>query len=145
MGKKIALVQCAASAASTARVFFGQGPSSKGSTTSPSARNSKLLKRSNPKPGPAVVSTSTTREIPSASGLPGHEEPERATAAGTCTDAGVGATAPAGRAATDAGFSVDPEPGANLSPVVSTSGLPCSSTVVTTGPTDLSAGAVCAG
>src|SRR5215472_3709733 len=69
MGKKIALVQCAASAASTAGVFFGQGPSSKVSTTSPSRRKSWLLKCSNPKPGPPVVSISTTREIPKALGL----------------------------------------------------------------------------
>src|SRR5439155_17151620 len=69
IGKKIALVQCAASAASTAGVFFGQGPSSKVSTTSPSRRKSWLLKCSNPKPGPPVVSISTTRETPKALGL----------------------------------------------------------------------------
>src|SRR5262249_44889950 len=69
IGKKIALVQCAASAASTAGVFFGQGPSSKVSTTSPSRKKSWLLKCSNPKPGPPVVSISTTREIPMALGL----------------------------------------------------------------------------
>src|SRR5262245_34144900 len=86
MGKKIALVQCAARAASTAGVFFGQGPSSKVSTTSPSRRKSWLLKCSNPKPGPPVVSISTTRLIPRALGLPAHEE----TAA---TGARVGASA----------------------------------------------------
>src|SRR5216684_4027976 len=69
MGKKIALVQCAASAASTAGVFFGHGPSSKVSTTSPSRRKSWALKCSKPKPGPPVVSISTTRETPNASGL----------------------------------------------------------------------------
>src|SRR5262245_48887709 len=69
IGKKIALVQCAASAASTAGVFFGHGPSSKVSTTSPSRRKSWLLKCSNPKPGPPVVSISTTRETPKALGL----------------------------------------------------------------------------
>src|SRR5712672_3011163 len=69
IGKKIALVQCAARAASTAGVFFGQGPSSKVSTTSPSRRKSWLLKCSKPKPGPPVVSISTTREIPKALGL----------------------------------------------------------------------------
>src|SRR3954468_1342486 len=69
IGKKIALVQCAASAASTAGVFFGQGPSSKVSTTSPSRRKSWLLKCSKPKPGPPVVSISTTRLIPRALGL----------------------------------------------------------------------------
>jgi hypothetical protein len=69
IGKKIALVQSAASAASTAGVFFGQGPSSKVSTTSPSRRKSWALKCSKPKPGPPVVSISTTRETPSALGL----------------------------------------------------------------------------
>src|SRR5215469_7061091 len=69
IGKKIALVQCAASAASTPGVFFGQGPSSKVSTTSPSRRKSWLLKCSKPKPGPPVVSISTTREMPKALGL----------------------------------------------------------------------------
>src|SRR4029077_2633764 len=69
IGKKIALVQCAARAASTAGVLFGQGPSSKVSTTSPSRRKSWLLKCSKPKPGPPVVSISTTRETPKASGL----------------------------------------------------------------------------
>src|ERR1700704_2462830 len=71
IGKKIALVQCAASAAG---VFFGQGPSSKVSTTSPSRRKSWLLKCSKPKPGPPVVSISTTRLIPRALGLPAHED-----------------------------------------------------------------------
>src|ERR1700745_175128 len=69
IGKKIALVQCAASAASTAGVFLGHGPSSKVSTTSPSRRKSWLLKCSKPKPGPPVVSISTTRATPSALGL----------------------------------------------------------------------------
>jgi len=50
-------------------VFFGQGPSSKVSTTSPSRRKSWLLKCSNPKPGPPVVSISTTRAMPKALGL----------------------------------------------------------------------------
>src|SRR6188768_690848 len=65
----MALVQWAARAARTAGVFFGQGPSSKVSTTSPSRRKSWLLKCSKPKPGPPVVSISTTREIPKALGL----------------------------------------------------------------------------
>src|SRR6478736_1224772 len=69
IGKKMALVQCAASAASTAGVFLGHGPSSKVSTTSPSRRKSWLLKCSNPKPGPPVVSISTTRAIPRALGF----------------------------------------------------------------------------
>jgi hypothetical protein len=98
IGKKIALVQCAASAASTAGVFFGQGPSSKVSTTSPSRRKSWLLKCSRPKPGPPVVSISTTRLIPRALGLPAHED----TAATGATAGGgeawaltIGAVAPA--------------------------------------------------
>src|SRR5215469_10162899 len=69
IGKKIALVQCAASAASTAGVFLGHGPSSKVRTTSPSRRKSCALKCSNPNPGPPVVSISTTREMPIALGL----------------------------------------------------------------------------
>src|SRR6201984_3914938 len=68
-GKKIALVQSAATAASTAGVFFGQGPSSKVSTTSPSRRKSWLLKCSNPKPGPPLVSISTPRGTPTALGF----------------------------------------------------------------------------
>src|SRR5436309_12100239 len=69
IGKNTALVHCAASAASTAGVFRGQGPSSKVSTTSPSRRKSWLLKCSNPKPGPPVVSISTTRATPKAFGF----------------------------------------------------------------------------
>src|SRR3954468_1979527 len=69
IGKNTALVHCAASAARTAGVLRGQGPSSKVSTTSPGRRKSWLLKCSKPKPGPPVVSISTTRETPSASGL----------------------------------------------------------------------------
>jgi hypothetical protein len=69
IGKKIALVQCAVSAASTAGVFFGHGPSSKVSTISPSFRKSYSLNFSDPKAGPPVVSISTTREIPMALGL----------------------------------------------------------------------------
>src|SRR6516162_8654787 len=94
MGKKIALVQFAASACSTAGVFFGQGPSSKVSTISPSRRKSWALKCSKPNPGPPVVSISTTREIPIASGLSGHDEATRGTAG-----AGAGAGAPAGAGA----------------------------------------------
>ena len=67
IGKKTALVQLAASAASTSAVLCGQGPSSKVSTTSPGCRKSYCLKCSKPKPGPPVVSISTTRETPSAS------------------------------------------------------------------------------
>src|SRR5262245_1986136 len=70
MGKKIALVQWALSAARTAGVFLGQGPSSKVKTTSASRRKSCSLKCSKPKPGPPVVSISTTRATPSAFGFP---------------------------------------------------------------------------
>src|ERR1700738_2700784 len=154
----MALVQWAASAAKTAGVFFGEGPSSKVSTISPSRRKSRVLKCSKPKPGPPVVSISTTREMPSASGVPGHEEPARGTAGGagadaaggpaavgTCADAGAVAAATAGEPwATPVGaFDVTSELGAGLSPVVSTNGARCSSTVVTTDRPGPSADAVC--
>src|SRR3984957_13517958 len=71
IGKNTALVQLAASAARTSAVLCGQGPSSKVSTTSPGCRKSYCLKCSKPKPGPPVVSISTTRDTPSASGWPG--------------------------------------------------------------------------
>ena len=63
------LVHWSASALSTAGVLTGHGPSSNVSTTSLSARKSSCLKCSKPKPGPPVVSISTTRLTPSASGL----------------------------------------------------------------------------
>src|ERR1700680_4720374 len=62
-------MQCAASAASTAGVLLGHGPSSNVSTTSLARRKSCSLKCSKPKPGPPVVSTSTMRVSPSALGL----------------------------------------------------------------------------
>src|SRR6476620_6662738 len=113
IGKKIALVQCAASAASTVCVFFGQGPSSKVSTTSPSRRKSWVLKCSKPKPGPPVVSTSTTRETPSALGLPGQEfvaaaaagVPVVACAAAAAGAAGVAAARTCAACATTCGTS----------------------------------------
>ena len=71
MGKNVALRQWCASAASTAGVLPGQGPSSKVSTTSPGFKKSCILKCSTPKPGPPVVSICTVREMPNASGLPG--------------------------------------------------------------------------
>src|SRR5436190_23850017 len=97
MGKKIALVQCDASAANTAGVFFGQGPSSNVSTTSPSRRKSWLLKCSKPKPGPPVVSISTTRDMPSAFGLPGQEEAVAGAAAAAGAGAGACATGAAAK------------------------------------------------
>src|SRR5436190_7427997 len=103
IGKKIALVQCAASAASTAGVFFGHGPSSKVSTTSPCRRKSWVLKCSKPKPGPPVVSISTTRPTPSALGLPGQEVPVAAAAGAAGAAAGVAGVAAAGAAPFAAG------------------------------------------
>src|SRR5215470_8493697 len=103
MGKKIALVQWCASAASTFGVLFGQGPSSKVSTTSPSRRKSWVLKCSKPKPGPPVVSTSTTRETPRALGLPGHEAAGAAGAAGGCAGAAWATTAGGAAGAAAAG------------------------------------------
>src|SRR5580704_8546683 len=85
IGKNTALVQLAASAASTSTVLCGQGPSSKVSTTSPGCRKSYCLKCSKPKPGPPVVSISTTREMPSASGWPG-----QLTGVGAAAGAGAG-------------------------------------------------------
>src|SRR5262249_2981726 len=122
MGKKIALVQCAASAASTAGVFFGQGPSSKVSTTSPSRKKSWLLKCSKPKPGPPVVSISTTRAIPKALGLLHDVGMAEGTGAAWGGGAGAGtpwgtAGGPAAGAALSAGLSatVPTEPGARPS------------------------------
>src|SRR5262249_46320219 len=142
IGKKIALVHCAARAASPAAVFFGNGPSSKVSTTSPSRRKSWLLKCSKPKPGPPVVSISTTRETPSASGLPGHEEPARAgagdagsaAAAGTCGAADVGATATVEelRTPTVGLLGATPEVKAGFAADSLAGGAPCSAIVVTT-------------
>src|SRR3982074_2533049 len=92
IGKKIALVQCAASAASTFGVFFGQGPSSNVSTTSPSRRKSCVLKSSEPNAAPPVESISTVREIPRAFGLPGQFEAlaDGGAAAGVGAGAGIG-------------------------------------------------------
>src|SRR3954469_934192 len=92
------VVHSSDSALTTAGVLPGHGPSAKVSTTSLSRRKSSCLKCSKPKPGPPVVSISTTRPIPSASGLP-----EQATlgetgglAAAGVAAAGAGAVAAAG-------------------------------------------------
>src|SRR5260370_29710771 len=69
IGKNPALVHSSASALSTKGVFTGQGPSSKVSTISLSTRKSSCLKCAKPKPGPPVVSISTTRLTPIASGF----------------------------------------------------------------------------
>src|SRR5665213_1145872 len=63
------VVHSSARAFSTAGVLTVQGPSSNVSTTSWSRRKSSCLKCSKPKPGPPVVSISTTRAMPSALGL----------------------------------------------------------------------------
>src|SRR5437764_4910065 len=92
IGKNVALMQCADSAASTAGVLFGHGPSSKVSTTSPASRKSCALNCTKPKPGPPVVSISTTRDTESALGLPGQ-------GAGIAAAAAVGALGGAAGAA----------------------------------------------
>src|SRR6478736_7162722 len=98
MEKKMPVVHSSASAFSTAGVFFGQGPSSKVSTTSLSRRKSSSLKCSKPKPGPPVVSISTVRATPSA---PWVLQAARA-GCGACFGGG-GLTKPAGAAAAGAG------------------------------------------
>src|SRR4029450_6478745 len=65
-------------------VLLSHGPASKVSSTSPSLRKSYCLKCSKPKPGPPVVSISTTRVTPSAFGL-------LQTGAGVFTVGGAGA------------------------------------------------------
>src|SRR6516165_11655150 len=70
ISKNVALMQLSLSAFNTITVFLGQGPSSKVSTTSLSRRKSYCLKCSVPNAGPPVVSISTTRDRPIASGLP---------------------------------------------------------------------------
>ena len=74
-----------ASAFSTAGVV-GHGPSSKVSTTSLSVRKSNCLYCRKPKPGPPVVSITTVRLTPSASGL---AQADRA-GCGAGTGAGAG-------------------------------------------------------
>src|SRR5476649_2536433 len=63
------VVHSSASVLSTDGVLTGHGPSSNVNTTSLSRRKSSCLKCSKPNPGPPVVSISTTRAIPSASGF----------------------------------------------------------------------------
>src|SRR5689334_4326314 len=95
MGKKTPVVHSSASDFSTEGVLSGHGPSSKVSTTSLSRRKSSCLKCSKPNPGPPVVSISTTRPMPSASGL----------AQGCLAGAGVAAAAGAdGEVAAGAGL-----------------------------------------
>src|SRR5258708_1113687 len=95
IGKKVAFTHCAASAASTAGVLPGHGPSSNVSTTSPGSRKSCALNCSLPKPGPLVVSISTVRATPSAPGFLQLDLAATASAAvrfpfGNAADAAVG-------------------------------------------------------
>src|ERR1700750_2767883 len=69
MLKNVARRHWSASALRTAWVVLSHGPSSKGSTTSWSRRKSIVLKCCEPKPGPPVVSISTTRDTFMALGL----------------------------------------------------------------------------
>ena len=69
-GRRSPWCSCAASAASTAGVLCGHGPSSKVSTTSPLAQEVVLLEVLEAEAGPPVVSISTMRATPSAFGLP---------------------------------------------------------------------------
>src|SRR5262249_40676178 len=111
--KNVALTHWSASALSTIGVVRSQGPSSKVSTTSLFRRKSCCLKCSKPKPGPPVVSISTVRETPKASGLSQRGAATRGggggAAAGAGADAGTraraggGAAAGAGAAAAGAG------------------------------------------
>src|SRR5471032_3378132 len=82
------VVHWSASDFNTEGVLTGHGPSSKVSTTSLSRRKSSCLKCSKPNPGPPVVSISTVRAIPSASGF----------AQGAFATAGAGVGAGAGAA-----------------------------------------------
>src|SRR5262249_8399583 len=113
MLKKVARRHWSASALSTAGVVLSHGPSSKVNTTSWSRRKSMVLKCCEPKPGPPVVSISTTRETPMALGLAqamvgglmagGGGAAAGAAGAGAATGAAAGAAAgaaggdPAGR------------------------------------------------
>src|SRR5690348_4699634 len=90
MGKKVAWMQCSASALRTAGVLPGHGPSSNVSTTSPLRRKSCILKCSQPKPGPPVVSISTTRDVRSALGLPAQVSTGAAAGGGAAANVGAG-------------------------------------------------------
>src|SRR6185312_8844081 len=83
--KNVALMQLSASVFRTFGVET-HGPSSKVSTTSPFFRKSWFLKCSKPNPGPPVVSISTVRDMPIASGLSHFA----ATGAGAAAGGGAG-------------------------------------------------------
>src|SRR3954454_14257102 len=94
------VVHSSASVLRTDGVLTGHGPSSKVSTTSLSRRKSSCLKCSKPKPGPPVVSISTVRDTPSASGTSHFDAdlfaPAAAPAAGARLGVKPGAVARAG-------------------------------------------------
>src|SRR5262245_11741631 len=91
MGKNVARTHWSASALSTAGVLPGHGPSSNVNTTSPLRRKSCILKCSQPKPGPPVVSISTTRETRIAFGF-AHDDAGAAAGGGAAANvAGAGA------------------------------------------------------
>src|SRR6516225_10398151 len=92
MLKNVARRHWSASALRTALVVLSHGPSSKVNTTSWSRRKSSALKCCEPKPGPPVVSISTTRETPMALGL------AQAMVGGFMAGGGAGAAAGAGAA-----------------------------------------------
>src|ERR1700681_3894569 len=101
ISKNVALMQLSVSALITIGVLSGHGPSSKVSTTSLSRRKSYCLKCSVPNAGPPVVSISTTRDRPSAFGLPHAGMPLAALAlplGAAALGAGLGAGAGFGRA-----------------------------------------------
>ena len=92
MLKNVARRHWSASAFRTAGVLLSHGPSSKVSTISWSRRKSIVLKCCEPKPGPPVVSISTTRETFMAFGL-------LQTMSGALSGAGAGAGAAMGAGA----------------------------------------------
>ena len=100
IGKKMPVVHSSASVFKTEGVLIGQGPSSNVSTTSLSRRKSSCLKCSKPNPGPPVVSISTTRAIPIASGFAQGGFAGRA-AAGAGVAAACGVAGPLGAGACD--------------------------------------------
>src|ERR1700687_5921059 len=101
IGKKIPVVHSSASVFKTEGVLTGHGPSSNVSTTSLSRRKSSCLKCSKPNPGPPVVSISTTRAIPIASGFVQGGFAGARAAPGAGAAAACGAVAPVGAGVCD--------------------------------------------
>src|SRR3954449_4098242 len=108
IGKNTALVHSSASVFNTVGVV-GHGPSSKVSTTSLSARKSNCLYCRKPKPGPPVVSITTVRLTPSASGLAQVD----LTGCGTGTGAGAGFDSEAVTSTSSLAESLEPLAGAS--------------------------------